>query len=128
MTEEEKKRNYNELLLAQIKYENSNREKNYGKETDDIFSFFFFLEKDYNGELRKMNINDNDQKKIKSNSFLQSNKTNKRINKFSSVDQKGLGSKKSDINYENKLYTNYNYRSDNLYYQSSGYHFKHYGY
>ena len=128
LTEEEKKRNYNELLLAQIKYESSNREKNYGKETDDIFSFLRNTEKDYNGELRKMNINDNDQKKIKSNSFLQSNKTNKRNNKFSSVDQKGLGSKKSDINYENKLYTNYNYRSDNLYYQSSGYHFKHYGY
>ena len=125
LTEEEKKRNYNELLLAQIKYESSNREKNYGKETDDILSFLRNTEKDYNGELRKMNINDNEQKKIKSNSFLQSNKTNKKINKLSSVDQKVLGSKKSDIKNENNLYTKYYYSNDNFHYQrSEGYRFK----
>ena len=39
LTEEEKEKNYKELLLAQIKYERMNMGANYGKENDDIFNF-----------------------------------------------------------------------------------------
>ena len=116
LTEEEKRRNYNELLLAQIKYERANREKNYGKENDDFFNFQRNNEKDYFEELRKKNI-DNELEKIKSNNKLQSNKTNKTSNKtskFLSVDQKDLEQKRSTINNLNKQNNRHNVGNSNI--------------
>ena len=109
LTEEEKRKNYNELLLAQIKYERMNMESNYGKENDDIFNFSRNKERDYRFDLRKLN-DDNEQKKIRSNNFLQTSKTNKKVNKSSSVDPKSYGSSRgsSSSNTGNKLYNPYN--------------------
>ena len=116
LTEEEKRRNYNELLLAQINYERANREKNYGKENDDFFNFQRNNEKDYIEELRKKNI-DNELEKIKSNNKLQSNKTNKtnsKVSKFLSVDQKDLESKRSTISNLNKQNNRHNVGNSNI--------------
>ena len=99
LTEEEKKRNYNELILAQIEYDRNNREKNYGKENKDIFSILRNREKEDNG------IDINEQKKIKSNNILPNYKTNKKANKIYSVDQKGLGQNRSN----NFNYNHFNY-------------------
>ena len=123
LTEEEKKRNYQELFLAQIKFESTNREKNFGKESDDIFHFLRNNEKDYSEKLKKMNI-DNDLKKIKSNNYLQKNKTNSKANKYSSLDQKFLEPKRSNKNNYNDFSTSgFNSRFSNYYYRQ--YNFSH---
>jgi hypothetical protein len=97
LTEEEKRRNYNELLLAQIKYERTNREKNNAKENDDILQFLRNNEKDYS-EVRKMNIIDNDLKKNNSNNYLQNNKTSKKDSKFYSVEQRSYSKRCNNFN------------------------------
>ena len=96
LTEEEKKKNYDELLRAQIKYD---LEQRYEKQNDDIFSYLRNKDKDLGGEIRKMNFGENnEQKKIKNNNFLLQNKTTgKKGNKSSSVDKKALGKEKGNI-------------------------------
>ena len=109
LTEEEKEKNYKELLLAQIKFErnNMNMEKNYNKDLRKE------RERELN-EIRKLNIVDNEQKKIKSNNFLKDNKTNKIVNKSSSVDKKILGQRKDFSNTGNReIYNPYNNRGSN---------------
>ena len=123
LTEEEKRKNYNELLMAQIKYETMNRESNYGKENDDIFNFSRNKERDYRFDLRKLN-DDNEQKKIRSNNFLQTSKTNNRkVNKSSSVDPKSYNSSRgsSSSNNGNKLlYNPYNIVGNNFRHRDLG--------
>jgi hypothetical protein len=122
LTEEEKRKNYNELLMAQIKYETMNRESNYGKENDDIFNFSRNKERDYRFDLRKLN-DDNEQKKIRSNNFLQTSKTNKKVNKSSSVDPKSYNSSRgsSSSNNGNKLlYNPYNIVGNNYRHRDLG--------
>ena len=115
LTEEEKRKNYNELLLAQIKYERGNFElNNYNKENDDIFNFLR-KERDHGAELKKINIVDNDQKKIKSNNFLLPNKNNKKVNRSSS------SSKQNELYRDNgnKIYNPYNIGLGNNYSQKT---------
>ena len=116
LTEEEKEKNYKELILAQINYENM--EKKYQRENDDIFSFLRSKEKDFSSEMRKINIVNNEQKKIKSNNFLQQNKfSNKKVNKSVSVDKKYFGTTRgitnNGIGNTNTLYNPYNIGSGN---------------
>ena len=125
LTEEEKKRNYQELLLAQIKLESTNREKNFGKENDDIFHFLRNNEKDYSEELKKMNI-DNELKKIKSNNYLQNNKTNSKVNKYSSLDQKFLEPKRSNKNNYNNSYINNDFSTSGFNSRFSNYYYRRY--
>ena len=115
LTEEEKEKNYKELLLAQIKFErnNMNMEKNYNKE-DEVYDFLRKERERELNEIRKLNIVDNEQKKIKSNNFLKDNKTNKIVNKSSSVDNKILGQRKDFSNTGNReIYNPYNNRGSN---------------
>ena len=115
LTEEEKEKNYKELLLAQIKFErnNMNMEKNYNKE-DEVYDFLRKERERELNEIRKLNIVDNEQKKIKSNNFLKDNKTNKIVNKSSSVDKKILGQRKDFSNTGNReIYNPYNNRGSN---------------
>ena len=115
LTEEEKEKNYKELLLAQIKFErnNMNMEKNYNKE-DEVYDFLRKERERELNEIRKLNIVDNEQKKIKSNNFLKDNKTNKIVNKSSSVDTKILGQRKDFSNTGNReIYNPYNNRGSN---------------
>ena len=125
LTEEEKKRNYQELFLAQIKFESTNREKNFGKESDDIFHFLRNNEKDYSEKLKKMNI-DNDLKKIKSNNYLQKNKTNSKVNKYSSLDQKFLEPKRSNKNNYNNSYINNDFSTSGFNSRFSNYYYRRY--
>jgi len=122
LTEEEKEKNYKELLLAQIKYERMNMGVNYGKENDDIFNFSRNKEKDFGIDLKKLNF-DNEQKKIKNNNFLISSKPNKKVNKSSSVDPRNNGLPRGTSNTGNKLHNPYNIGNSNLHknYRDYGY-------
>jgi hypothetical protein len=111
LTKEEKEKNYQELIRAQIKF---NLEQKYEKPGDDVFSFLRNKDRDLHSEIPKMNfIDNNEQKKIKSNNFLQSN--NKKVNKSASVDKKfSVGTKgnfNNGIKNINKIYNPYNNNS-----------------
>jgi hypothetical protein len=111
LTKEEKEKNYQELIRAQIKF---NLEQKYEKPGDDVFSFLRNKDRDLHSEIPKMNfIDNNEQKKIKSNNFLQSN--NKKVNKSASVDKKFSVGTKGNFNNVikniNKIYNPYNNNS-----------------
>ena len=102
LTDEEKKKNYQELLLAQIKYDRENMEKNSFKENDDIYSFMRNKDSD---RLKKLNIINDQPKKIKlgNNNFLNTSKDIKKTNKGISVDNRYSGK----YGAETKLYNPY---------------------
>ena len=107
LTEEEKQKNYRELILAQIKYDRENMENNINKESDDIYKL---LRNKENGGLRKINIINDQKKNTKANNFLLNNKDNKKINKAASVDKRYTENTRGlyNNNGHNKQYNPYN--------------------
>ena len=111
LTEEEKQKNYRELIIAQIKYDRENMENNMNKESDDIYKLMRYKE---NGGLKKINIINEQKKNNKANNFLQNNKDNKKINKAASVDKRYSENARGLYNYDNKEFNPYNFQMKNF--------------
>ena len=93
LTEEEKKKNLRELYLAQLEFEKQNILNNRkGSDINDYYRLF------NNNETKKINIINEQNKKL-SNNFLKGNTSNKKNNKYNSVD-------KNNYNVNRELYHN----------------------
>ena len=110
LTEEEKQKNYRDLVYAQMKAEREQEMKNLlsgnnKKSRDNLYDYYKGFNND--NDNNKLNIinNLNNNRKNNNNNFLRSN-NNKKINKPSSVDH----NKNIDIN--RGIYPNQNYMDD----------------